>query len=353
MDTRMEVVKVRIEDTDTGYRFAGYEGDVLEIPHGEILKCLVYINKTNIQSAYKEYFNRKNTEMKLDENVNCLIKNNWNELNPELLTLNQKWGAETKEDKLNMAMFDFKECRYLAQSVVSWRMGDDLSAVIGKEASVLLTEVIAADMFNEITMNMVYGEVHEAIPDFFNIEKYSELFEELLVYKKCNQKLIDYVDGSKFEMEFSILNGSETFFITSLGQLVQLEIKNMVSNKKHNLQYCNCEICGRIYSRRGKGCSKIVRCNYPYKVTCDNQAKTKTALEAYKITLGRRIRKHNERNGNLIDSNIDWKFRADKKISELVDSDKTVDEIIEYMNNIWWKTVSHYGKITGIDWSDF
>lgn len=88
-------------------------------------------------------------------------------------------------------------------------------------------------------------------------------------------------------------------------------------------------------------------------MTCDERAKIKTELETYKDRLGERIRKHNQRKGNLINSNIDWKLRCDNKIAELTDSGMAIEEITKYMDATWWPTVRKYGDIKGIDWSRF
>lgn len=120
--------------------------------------------------------------------------------------------------------------------------------------------------------------------------------------------------------------------------MVQLEIRNLLSKNKHNLTFCNCKECGRVFSKGGSGSAKIVRCSYPYKITCDERAGEKDDFGMYVETFYSKVRKYNQRNYKFTENAIDLTELVEKKLEELSLQKLSSEEIKSQMEE-WWKWV--------------
>lgn len=341
---------VEIKDDGEKYTWLLDDETQVEINHGEILKDLLYIEEGVFDQAYSEMIRRLNFE-DLVERVDM------SHSSEEILKLNAKLSVVMPEDKMYWYQFDIKEAFYLAQSIIGYRTTDDVHAVIGEENLWLLCDLITCDLYNVALKCRSISDYENYTPSFFKIDNYPKHFKRLLLDRKCSAELVEFCSAGRIETGFSVEDDSEIYYISALDQLVCLEIRNMMSKKSHSLQYCECEICKRLFSRGGSGSYKKVRCSYPYEIPCDMRVAPKDDVEQYKAKLSDRIRTHDKRHFNLINSNIDWRQRAFDKINKLIEEGKDIQEIITYMDGTWWKTVKRYGEkdsdMKGVDWSQF
>ncbi len=337
---------VDIKDDGDKYIWMVDEETSVEINHGEILKDLLYIEKGVFDQAYSEMIRR----LKFEDLAERIDMSNSSE---EMLKLNAKLSVVTPEDKIYADQFDIKEAFYLAQTIIGYRTTKDIHAVIGEENLWFLCDLITCDLYNIGKKCSNMSDFDNYIPSFFSIADYTQHIKNLLLNRKCDATLVEFCSAGRIETGFSVEDDSETYYISALDQFVRLEIRNMMSKKSHNLQFCECEICKRLFSRGGSGSYKKVRCSYPYEIPCDMRIAPKDDVEQYKTKLSDRIRTHDKRHSNLTNSNVDWRQRAYDKINKLVEEGKDIQEITTYMDGTWWKTVKRYGEINGIDWSQF
>ncbi len=339
---------VDIKDDGDKYIWMLDEATSVEINHGEILKDLLYIEKGVFNQAYSEMIQR----LKFEDLVERVDMSTSSE---EILKLNAKLSVVTPEDKKYADQFNIKEAFYLAQTIIGYRTSDEIHAVIGEENLWFLCDLITCDLYKVGMKCSNMSDFSDYIPSFFSIADYTHHIKNLLLNRKCDSELVEFCSAGRIETGFSVEDDSETYYISELDQFVRLEIRNMMSKKSHNLQFCECEICKRLFSRGGSGSYKIVRCSYSYKIPCETVKTTKSEIDRYKEKIRNRVNKHFERRRGIIEDNVGWGARAITRIDQLIKEGKTEDEVIVYMEDFWWKTVKRFGDsdMKSVDWSQF
>ena len=332
----MRTESIAIADNGEKYIWLRDDKSCVEIDHGEILKDLLYIGKNIFEQAYKELISRLQYEYDADQIDMSTAEE-------AVLRSYVKMIPVSAEDKLNYDIFDFEEAEYLAGTILGYRINDDIRAVIENDHLEFLYKLITFDLYNTALYCRDILQFQDYLPDLFHIKGYNNKIKKLLLQRICSPDLEQYCTAGRLEVGFSVENDIDIFHICSLDQFIRLEIRNIMSKKSSNPQFCECEVCKRLFTRRGSGSYKKVRCSYPYKTPCDTIKPVKSEIEKYKKRIANRINKHNERNNILIKKQIDAVGLAYAKIDSLLKEEKmTHQEIISYMDKTWWPTVRKY-----------
>ncbi len=337
--------KIIIFDDGSNYIWVNNDNNV-EIRHGMVLKDFLYISEKSFCNAYLSYINMKIYEDELE-------KVDTSSEREEYLRLEARMNSEINNNKEYNDIIDLAEAFSATQAIVYGNNADDQAAI--EDELEIIFELITNDLYNVGRRCSEMQSVEESFPDILSVKNYKDDIRKLLLNDYCSDSLKEYCELALFEMSFSFGFNADIYFISTLDQFIQLEIRNRISKKAKKTVFASCEICNRLFPRIGTGSHKKTRCSYSYDRPCISIKSKKSELNAYRERLARRIDKHNQRNDNLINSNINWVERANKKIDYLAGTEKMkVKDIIAYMDgDSWWKTVKRHGSIGGVDWNQF
>ena len=337
--------KIIIIDDGSKYIWVNNDNS-LKIRHGMVLKDLIYISEKTFCNAYSCYINMKRHEDEFE-------KIDMSSAREEYLRLDARMNSEINNNKEYNDINDLEEAFSATQAIVYGNNADDQSVI--KDEQEIIQELITNDLYNVGRRSSELQSVEESFPAILSVKNYKDDIIKLLLSDYCSDSLKEYCELALFEMSFSYDYKGDIYFISSLDQFIQLEIRNRISKRAKKTIFASCEICKRLFPHIGPGSYKKTRCSYSLKRPCNSIKSPKTELDAYRERLARRIDKHNQRNDNLINSNINWVQRANKRIKYLADTKKmNTQDIISYMDgDSWWKTVKKYGKIKGVDWDRF
>lgn len=288
-------------DDGKKYYYKTNEGNNLEFDHGYLLmKSAIIMKNHNMSALYKGF----NTPKEHSEDIASVT---------ELVN-------------------------YIVRSGVKREIWE----IVSEEEREIFVKVVASEL-----VRIGQGDRNELSQIIFNDKELAEDLEKILLGEFVEEnRLGDILMLDKLEYVNSLQNGEylQGYKIDSMGQLISLEVLNVLRNKNAEIIYRRCICCKQLFKADiGPGRPQMV-CRYEYsKGPC--KIERQKSLDKDRNPIEIQDRKINDRIRNMIKNhgikhkNLHEKFNDYEKYSSQLKLEGVLEEEYVNLTNQWYKEI--------------
>ena len=307
-------------------------GEEYTFQYGNLLIKMAYIGTGNLREVYRDIIGRKKFE--------------------EIGAKADLSAASDAYIKLDKELDEMLKKMHLGDGIsgedgFSFNIPLDVSEII----NIYEMEFFESVMWVELAQIMngdiaVNKPMEKLIPQFLFDKALESDIEKILLGEDISaERMNEFLMMDMLCYVSQYLNGNlcKIYVISSLSQLLALEIMKVQENKNDKYKYTKCPICGRIFVQK-VGTGNIRKyCEYPYsKGLCkiEGQKKIDAArsdIEKYRIRVLDRINKFGQRHSAKHNEIYNWKDEFEDFHQSLIERNVSTDE---YLSNVedWYNS---------------
>lgn len=306
------------------------DGELHTFQYGTFLIKMAYIGAGNLREVYRDIIGRKLFEKIGDK--------------ADLSTASDAYiKLDTELDKM------LKEIHFGDEISVedgfSFNIPQDVSEMIYIEERHFFESVMWIELAQIMNGDIAVDEpVEKLIPQFLSDKMLESDIEKILLGEDISvERMNEFLMMDMLCYVPQYLDGDlcKAYMISSLSQLLVLEIMKVQENKNGKYKYTKCPICGRIFAQK-VGTGNIRKyCEYPYsKGLCKIEGQKRidagrSDIEIHYKKMQDRIRKFEERHAAKHDKIYKWKDEFEDFHQDLIEQNVSSDEYIS-KTNTWY-----------------
>lgn len=309
----------------------GEDGNLYIFQYGTFLIKMAYIGVGNLREVYRDIIGRKLFEKIGDK--------------ADLSTASDAYMKLDKELDKMLKEIHFGD-EISVEDGFSFNIPQDISEMICIEERKFFEFLMWIELAQIRNGDIAVDKPTEKlIPQFLSDKALESDIEKILLGEDISVDRINeflMIDMLRYVPQYFDGNLCKAYVISSLSQLLALEIMKVQENKNGKYKYTRCPICGRIFAQK-IGTGNIRKyCEYPYsKGLCAIEGQKRidadrSDIEKYYLKVKCRIRKFEERHSAMHNEIYIWKDEFENLHERLIEQDVPVDEYISKTDD-WYK----------------